>query len=217
MRFMGGFGNGGSPGLRAPRVAWQSRRGQAVYLLKPMDSTPPPASPTRHLARVVFATFLLTFIASRVLVILIMTKKMPDFFLHLGGTHVHHLNYGIFLLSAVGAFLLFVPLGESGRKWIAFLYGFGMALTFDEFGMWLHLGGSYWQRASFDAVIVVLSLFGMIAFMPRLSRMRAHHWAAAGVTLVAVAGFYSMLFWSMKIVGHRVGPKLLDIEQSGPQ
>ena len=28
-----------------------------------------------------------------------------------------------------------------------------MALTFDEFGMWLHLGGSYWQRASFDAVI----------------------------------------------------------------
>jgi hypothetical protein len=28
-----------------------------------------------------------------------------------------------------------------------------MALTFDEFGMWLHLGGSYWQRASFDAVV----------------------------------------------------------------
>jgi len=32
---------------------------------------------------------------------------MPDFFLHLGGTHVHHLNYGIFLLSAVTGLLLF--------------------------------------------------------------------------------------------------------------
>ncbi len=50
MRFMGGFGNGGSPGLRARPVAWQSRLGQPVYSFKPMDSTPPPASPTRHLA-----------------------------------------------------------------------------------------------------------------------------------------------------------------------
>jgi len=182
-----------------------------------MNSTSPPASPTKRLARVVFTTFLLSFIASRVLVILIMTKKMPDLFLHMGGTHVHHLNYGIFLLSAVGALLLFVPLSESGRKWMAFLYGFGMALTFDEFGMWLHLGGSYWQRASFDAVIVVLSLFGVIAFAPQLDRMRSHHWATVGVTLVAVAGFYSMLFWSAKVIGKRVGPKLMDIEQSGPQ
>ena len=42
--------------------------------------------------------------------ILIMTKKVPDLFMHMSGTHVHHLNYGIFLLSAVGALLLFVPL-----------------------------------------------------------------------------------------------------------
>ena len=162
-----------------------------------MNTQSQPCSPTRHLARIVFTTFLLTFIASRVLVILIMAKKMPDLFLHMGGTHVHHLNYGIFLLSAVGGVLLFVPLQETGRRWVAFAYGFGMALTFDEFGMWLHLGGSYWQRASFDAVIVVLSLLGMIAFAPRLDRMRSHHWAAAGVTLVAVAVFYWMLFKSM--------------------
>lgn len=47
-----------------------------------------------------------------------------------------------------------------------------MALTFDEFGMWLHLGGSYWQRASFDAVIVLLSIFGLIGFMPRWQDLR---------------------------------------------
>ena len=52
-----------------------------------------PPKPTRHLARLVFLAFLVTFIASRVLVILIMTRRMPDLFLHMGGTHVHHLNY----------------------------------------------------------------------------------------------------------------------------
>jgi hypothetical protein len=48
--------------------------------------------PTRHLARLTFVAFLFTFIASRVLVILIMSRRLPDLFLHLGGTHVHHLN-----------------------------------------------------------------------------------------------------------------------------
>src|SRR5437762_11013494 len=65
------------------------------------------ASPLRHLARLAFLAFLLTFVASRTLVILIMTRRMPDLFVHVGGTHVHHLNYGIFLLCGVGAYLLF--------------------------------------------------------------------------------------------------------------
>ena len=182
-----------------------------------MDTDLPQASPTKRLARVVFATFLLVFIASRVLVILIMAKRVPDLFLHMGGTHVHHLNYGIFLLSAVGAVLLFVPLDDTAKRWTAFAYGFGMALTFDEFGMWLHLGGSYWQRGSFDAVIVILSLFGVIAFAPKLSRFRSHHWATAAVMLVAVVSFYWMLFWSMKKFGNRYAPRLHAIEQAGPQ
>jgi hypothetical protein len=41
-----------------------------------------PSSPTRHLARLVFVAFLLTFIASRALVILIMIRRVPDLFLH---------------------------------------------------------------------------------------------------------------------------------------
>lgn len=183
-----------------------------------LPTTPPTtASATRRLARFVFVTFLLTFIASRVLVILIMAKMVPDLFLHMGGTHVHHLNYGIFLLSAVGAVLLFVPLGEVGQKWVAIAYGFGMALTFDEFGMWLHLGGSYWQRGSFDAVIVVLSLFGVIAFLPPWDRFRSRHWATAVGSLLAVAVFYGLLFWSMQRYGNRFAPRLRAIEESGPQ
>ena len=183
-----------------------------------LPSTTPTGLPIRRLARITFTTFLLTFIASRVLVILIMTRRMPDLFLHLGGTHVHHLNYGIFLLSAVGGILVFVAQPtDRMRQVCALLYGFGMALTFDEFGMWLHLGGSYWQRASFDAVIVLLSLFGVIAFAPTLKRMRTHHWATAVITALAVATFYLMLFKSIKYVGKRVGTKLIDIEDAGPR
>ena len=175
-------------------------------------------SPIRRLARVTFVSFLLTFIVSRVLVILIMTRKIPDLFLHSGETHVHHLNYGIFLLSAIGGVLLFAQdLTEPHRRICAWIYGFGLALTFDEFGMWLHLGGGYWQRASFDAVIVLLSLFGMIAFAPKIDRMKSHHWAIAGGALIAVCVFYWMLFKSVKYAGKKVGPKLHRIEEAGPK
>ncbi|MBA2435626.1 MAG: hypothetical protein H0V54_11210 [Chthoniobacterales bacterium] len=147
-----------------------------------------------------------------------MTRRMPDLFLHLGGTHVHHLNYGIFLLSAVGAILVFGQRPSVRLRQIcALLYGFGMALTFDEFGMWLHLGGGYWQRASFDAVIVLLSLFGVLAFAPSLARMRSYHWATAALALGAVFVFYALLFKSVKYVGQRVGPRLQQIEERGPR
>ena len=188
-----------------------------MLLTTPAHSAPA-SLPTRRLARITFTTFLLTFIASRVLVILIMTRRLPDLFLHLGGTHIHHLNYGIFLLAAVGGLLVFGrDPSDRTRQLCALLYGFGMALTFDEFGMWLHLGGGYWQRASFDAVIVLLSLFGVIAFAPTLARMRTHHWATAVITALAVVGFYLLLFKSIKYVGQRVGPRLIDIEEAGPR
>src|SRR5437868_7259355 len=145
-----------------------------------------PPQPTRHLARLTFVAFLFTFIASRTLVILIMTRRMPDLFLHMGGTHVHHLNYGIFLLATVAGVLLFAPLNAAQRSFCALVYGVGMALTFDEFGMWLHLGGSYWQRASFDAVIVVLSGFGLLAFAPRWQRISSRHFAVGIVLLIAL-------------------------------
>lgn len=135
----------------------------------------------------------------------------------MGGTHVHHLNYGIFLLSTVAGLLLFIQVGPRERLWCAVAYGFSMALTFDEFGMWLHLGGGYWQRASFDAVIVVLSLFGIIAFAPSLNRMRTHHWITGILIVTATVLFYAMLFKSLDYADKRIGPRLQQLEQSGPQ
>ena len=146
-----------------------------------------------------------------------MMHRLPDLFLHLGGTHVHHLNYGIFLLSTIAAVLLFAEMNEARRAICAIVYGIGMALTFDEFGMWLHLGGSYWQRASFDAVIVLLSIFGLIAFMPRWQHLRVHHFATTAVLLVAVISFYVLLFKSLDHADDKIMPRLLQIEESGPR
>jgi glucose dehydrogenase len=179
-----------------------------------MESSP---HPLRRLARIVFFTFILVFTVSRVLVILIMTRRIPDFFLHAGGTHVHHLNYGIFLLSTVGALLLFAPLSDRQKQLVACAYGFGMALTFDEFGMWLHLGGGYWQRASYDAVIVVTAILGLISFAPRWNRVGPRHYAAAGVTLASLAVFCFLSFKSLNFVEKRVGDRLRNMEENGPQ
>ena len=178
-----------------------------------MESAP---NPSRQAARLVFFVFALTFIASRVLVILIMTQRIPDLFLHLGGTHVHHLNYGIFLLSAVGALLLFAPLSERQKHWVACAYGFGMALTFDEFGMWLHLGGSYWQRASYDAVILLAALLGLIAFAPRWQRIGLRHYFASAVTIAAITLFAWLSLKSLDFLDKKMGERLRRIEMQGP-
>jgi hypothetical protein len=176
-----------------------------------------PSSPARHLARLTFVAFLLTFIAARTLVILIITRKVPDLYVHLGGTHVHHLNYGIFLLAIVAAALLFASLNAVQRRFCAIVYGVGMALTFDEFGLWLNLGGSYWQRASFDAVVVVLSVFGLLAFAPRWQHIRSRHFAVGIVLLLALASFGTLLFKSLSHANDKILPRLIEMEEKGPK
>ncbi len=138
-------------------------------------------------------------------------------FLHLGQTHVHHLNYGIFLLTGTGAYLIFCrPVGRFLSAASA-CYGIGLALTFDEFGMWLHLGGSYWQRASFDAVVIVAALLGLIAYASKLKRFRLRHWATAVLMVFLLSAFGIMLTHSVRRVGHHFMPRLIEIEARGPQ
>lgn len=170
----------------------------------------------RHRARLVFATFLLTFISSRVLTFLIMARRLPDLYLHLGGTHVHHLNYGIFLLAAIGAYLLFASVSPQGLSRASAVYGIGLALTFDEFGMWLHLGGGYWQRASFDAIIVLAALLGLASFAPPLHRWRPRHIATATMMLGAAVLFYFLLAESFRFAAD-VQPLFQQLEENGPR
>jgi hypothetical protein len=145
-----------------------------------------------------------------------MARWLPDLFWHFGGTHVHHLNYGIFLLAGVGAFLLVAPVSPASRLNVAWLYGIGLALTFDEFGMWLHLGGGYWQRASFDAVMVLGGVLGIAAFAPPARQWRPRHWGQALTLAAVVIGFYWALTLTLRWAG-RQEPRLEHLEEAGPQ
>jgi hypothetical protein len=173
-----------------------------------------PTETSDRLARRALFGFVLTFILSRAVVFLIMSRRIPNLFLFLQGTHVHHLNYGIFLLAAVGGYVLFArPDGRTAEA-AALAYGFALALTFDEFGMWLHLGGSYWQRVSVDAVIVVAALIGLVAFAPSLKRLESHHFWGFLVLLLAVIGFGIVVIAAGGYLGGLVGPTLHDLEAS---
>ncbi len=171
-----------------------------------------------RLGRIVLAAFLLTFISARVIVFLIMSRQIPDvFYLHIGETHIHHLNYGIFLLAGVCGYLLFRrPAGRS-LEVAAAVYGIGMALTFDEFGMWIHLGGGYWQRASWDAIVVVGACLGLLAFATSLKRFRPRHWLTGIVIVLATIIFFFMLVKSFRYAGKIIQPKLEKIEATAPK
>jgi hypothetical protein len=174
--------------------------------------SPGSAAGVDELARRALLAFLLTFMAARIVVFLIMARRIPNLYLFLRDTHVHHLNYGIFLLAAVAAYLLFrAPAGDSARR-AAFAYGIAMALTFDEFGMWLHLGGSYWQRASVDAVVVIAALFALLAYARSIRKFEARHtraFIALGIVLVI---FGAVLYDASVHLGSVAGPRLHELE-----
>jgi hypothetical protein len=175
-----------------------------------------PLGPVRQvLARIVLVAFLITFMAARVLVFLIVSRRLPDLFLHVGGTHIHHLNYGIFLLSGVGAYLLLMPPQGRGLWVAAAAYGVGLALTFDEFGLWVHLGGSYWQRASFDAVVVIGAVLTLITVAPEWRRFQPHHWFTAVAIALASVLFGVLLVDSFRYAD-RLRVRVLILEESQP-
>jgi hypothetical protein len=190
----------------------------------PAVDKPAPLSPdeqrrhiTHSVARLILASFLFTFIIARILVIFIMAGKLPPWlFYHASGTHVHHLNYGIFLLSVTGAYLLYArPAGRRLSTAAAF-YGIGLALTFDEFGMWLHLGGPYWQRASFDAIITISAVLALIAYGSTIRHWHPKHHVTIAFLVVALVGFGVVLYHSVQTYGSRVGSLLEQLEQGGP-
>jgi len=107
-----------------------------------------------------------------------------ELLVHLAGRDGQAALDGIFLLAGVGAYLLFSS-GPAGPP-AAVLYGIGLGLTFDEFGMWLHLNGDYWQRASFDAIVVLAAALGLAGFAPPIRPWRPRLLAALLLIFVLV-------------------------------
>ena len=78
-----------------------------------------------------------------------------------GGTHIHHLVWGILLLLVFGYLGLALDPDSPWREVAAVFFGIGMGLTLDEFALWLNLEDVYWKkkgRQSIDAVVVAACL-----------------------------------------------------------
>ena len=116
-----------------------------------------------------------------------------------GGTHIHHLVWGILLLLTcgyVGAVL------EPDAPWehvAVIVFGIGTGLTLDEFALWLNLRDVYWEkegRRSIDAVIIVailaaLAVTGLREWIDAAEEVEASVFAAVGA--IGAIGFLSSL------------------------
>ncbi len=116
-------------------------------------------------------SFFITFLAVRLLVASITHHIGPFSYVEMGGRHIHHLVWGIFLLLIVGyAEIADVGMGDSSvsillSRLLALTYGVGAALTLDEFALWLNLdAAAYWSRQgreSIDAIVLFGSLLAI--------------------------------------------------------
>ncbi|MFL5907162.1 MAG: hypothetical protein ACJ75Z_06150, partial [Solirubrobacterales bacterium] len=82
-----------------------------------------------------------------------------------GGTHIHHLVWGILLLLICGYVGVAIHPGDPWRDIVAVGFGIGTGLTLDEFALWLNLKDVYWAeqgRRSIDAVIVAAAASGVV-------------------------------------------------------
>jgi hypothetical protein len=110
-------------------------------------------------------SFLVVFVVTRVVTRMIHAGRGPFGDTSVGGVHVHHLVYGIFLMLLAGAGEFAYQPGGWWQTVLAVAFGAGAALTLDEFALWLRLSDVYWEeegRVSVDAVLVVAVVGGLL-------------------------------------------------------
>ncbi len=74
------------------------------------------------------------------------------------------------------------------------------------------LGGSYWQRVSVDAVIVVSALFGLVSFARSLEKFEKRHFRASIALAALLAVFGVVLYIAGNHLGETMGPTLQQLE-----
>jgi hypothetical protein len=128
--------------------------------------------PDRLVVAWMLGALVVTFVVTRLITRLIRAGRGPFKDMSVGGVHLHHQVFGIFLLLGVGALeIVYRPLSP-WQEVIAVLFGVGAALTLDEFALWFRLDDVYWGpegRRSVDAVLIavvigVLLLVGLSPF-----------------------------------------------------
>jgi len=124
----------------------------------------------RRVALRALVAFLITFAVLRALTAIVHFELFPHGpFRNLvtkSGLHIHHLFWGILLLMATG----FGALATRAEKWhlrIAVVFGIALALTLDEFALWLRLADVYWSPEGIESIkagAFVAALLGIYAF-----------------------------------------------------
>ena len=110
---------------------------------------------SRRVALRVLAAFLVSFAVLRAVTAIIHFQLFPHGpfrdVVTQSGLHVHHLFWGILLLMVTGL----VALASRSPTWhlrIAVVFGIALALTLDEFALWLRLADVYWSPEGIESL-----------------------------------------------------------------
>lgn len=82
-----------------------------------------------------------------------------------GGTHVHHLVWGILAMMIVGYVGVVVQPGSPWHEIATVVFAVGVGLTLDEFALWLELKDVYWEkdgRKSVHAMVIAACVAGLV-------------------------------------------------------
>jgi CRP-like cAMP-binding protein len=80
--------------------------------------------------------------------------------------HVHHFNYGLVLIGVAGVAAL-APLGRRALRVLAFAFGAGAGLVFDEFGLIYNLNPEYAQPSSLISAAIAAALLLQLTYFGR--------------------------------------------------
>jgi hypothetical protein len=117
----------------------------------------------------IIVAFLITFVGARII-----SNIAPDLTIPWSpNIRVHHYAYGFFILAASG-YLALVFSGPRAKYLISLLHGFGLGLSFDEFGIWLRLSDDDPARWSYDGFLIIVGvIFLIISARPGIKMLKS--------------------------------------------
>lgn len=123
-----------------------------------------PKKERKQIPFTIFVGFWSTYIFVRILLFF-----FPSLATIVEDVHIHHFSYGIIILTLVGFYSLVMnPHGKKLFK-TAFVFGIGLAMTYDEFGMWLKLTDVGVRNYGIVAIATITTIFITILYLD-------HHW-----------------------------------------
>jgi hypothetical protein len=131
-----------------------------------------------------------------------------------GGTHIHHLVWGILLLLIFGWVGVALHPGDPWSDIAAVFFGIGTGLTLDEFALWLNLKDVYWSeqgRRSIDAVLIAAGFTGILLVGYRGWIDAATDIEDAVFAVAGIAGAFGMLMAFVNAAKEKFGMAIISI------